>query len=825
MPLASSPDLNSITSGRLDQALADGSQQVLVIAGWPCQEYSPAGKGKVGARAALLERVLNVIRHLAHKYPEHPVAYILENVAMQHNFRHPHIRHQTSSELLSKIGVPVTFDAAEVGSYASRLRNFWTNLVAQPVLQTAYDVVSCRHEGDLYDILQPGRDPMPVTAPDPKGFNQQGGTRKVLPTLMAYHRSRAFRAQRAGSLYDQSTGAYTEPMAVERELAMGFEASSTAAEGVTDLERCAMLGQAMDLNALFSLVLMSKELHRHGIATHAANVRHPAAPTQVTTIVNNHHELPGDELAGSQVNGSECQPVVHGQRTDIWEDEPVLAYLRHLQLPSLDSEQRRVKRRATHYQWYNNRLFRTLPGQRENEKSYRLIPRQEERDLIVLEKHKALGHLGEKRLYAALASSYWWYGMTVDISRVLSGCKLCRRVQASGGHAQREMQTEPAGEYGMFHRWGLDYIADLPNSAQGNRHALVMIDYYSKWAEVIPTSDQESATTANVFFFNIIARYGVPAEVITDNGGAFKGAFHELCERFHIHHRYITPDLPRSNGLAERLVQTIKAALKKHVAEKHNARSWDTEGLTAILAGYRCTPHASTGHSPARIIFALDPVLDAERYFGRLPPVDYEYDDPERLTKELLRRAALATEIGWQAAHNLRTAHERDTRRFKARRAGLYIPKVHHFHPGDHVFVLSQGLTPGGSVGIKARNEILTVKEVHQDGMLVLENQAAEKFRKHMEHCVPCLLPNVAGETHAGLTKPAANLPCQVCNSPDHWADMLLCDNCDQGFHTFCLNPPLTEVPEGDWLCPLCIESGMTLESLAQKKASYVEDE
>jgi hypothetical protein len=57
--------------------------------------------------------------------------------------------------------------------------------------------------------------------------------------------------------------------------------------------------------------------------------------------------------------------------------------------------------------------------------------------------------------------------MTVDVKRVLSGCKLCKRVLASGGHQQRDMQTEPTGEYGLFHHWGMDYIVDLPASAKG----------------------------------------------------------------------------------------------------------------------------------------------------------------------------------------------------------------------------------------------------------------------------------------------------------------------------------------------------------------------
>ena len=33
---------------------------------------------------------------------------------------------------------------------------------------------------------------------------------------------------------------------------------------------------------------------------------------------------------------------------------------------------------------------------------------------------------------------------------------------------------------------------------------------------------------------------------------------------------------------------------------------------------------------------------------------------------------------------------------------------------------------------------------------------------------------------------------------------MLICDGCDKLFHLFCLDPPLHEVPEGDWFCVEC---------------------
>jgi hypothetical protein len=34
--------------------------------------------------------------------------------------------------------------------------------------------------------------------------------------------------------------------------------------------------------------------------------------------------------------------------------------------------------------------------------------------------------------------------------------------------------------------------------------------------------------------------------------------------------------------------------------------------------------------------------------------------------------------------------------------------------------------------------------------------------------------------------------------------ELLCCDSCPSAYHTFCLNPPLTDIPDGDWKCPRC---------------------
>lgn len=46
---------------------------------------------------------------------------------------------------------------------------------------------------------------------------------------------------------------------------------------------------------------------------------------------------------------------------------------------------------------------------------------------------------------------------------------------------------------------------------------------------------------------------------------------------------------------------------------------------------------------------------------------------------------------------------------------------------------------------------------------------------------------------------------CMVCGSGAAEDRLLLCDGCDDSYHTYCLIPPLHDVPKGDWICPKCL--------------------
>nr|XP_023395597.1 zinc finger protein neuro-d4 [Loxodonta africana] len=57
---------------------------------------------------------------------------------------------------------------------------------------------------------------------------------------------------------------------------------------------------------------------------------------------------------------------------------------------------------------------------------------------------------------------------------------------------------------------------------------------------------------------------------------------------------------------------------------------------------------------------------------------------------------------------------------------------------------------------------------------------------------------------------------CSLCGTSENDDQLLFCDDCDRGYHMYCLSPPMAEPPEGSWSCHLC------LQHLKEKASAYI---
>eukprot|EP00253_Pinus_taeda_P028352 PITA_28352 len=135
----------------------------------------------------------------------------------------------------------------------------------------------------------------------------------------------------------------------------------------------------------------------------------------------------------------------------------------------------------------------------------------------------------------------------------------------------------PIISVGPFSKWGIDYITSNPDSAVGHAYIILSVDYFTKWAEAMPTFEADGKTAAIFIFNHIIASS--------------------------------TPYYPQANGLVEAinkvLVIMIRRIIGIHQLNWHNM-------LFSALWAYRTSVKTSTGFTPFQLVYGLEAVLPIE---------------------------------------------------------------------------------------------------------------------------------------------------------------------------------------------------------------------
>ena len=124
---------------------------------------------------------------------------------------------------------------------------------------------------------------------------------------------------------------------------------------------------------------------------------------------------------------------------------------------------------------------------------------------------------------------------------------------------------------------------------------LIVVDSYSKWPEVVIQNSMTSEATVNALK-TIFSRGGIPHTLVSDNGPQFKyQEFKDFLDWLGVLHKPTSPYHPSYNGQAERVVQTVKQALKAMASSGESLQVI----LDKFLLAYRNAPHAFTGEMPA----------------------------------------------------------------------------------------------------------------------------------------------------------------------------------------------------------------------------------
>ena len=139
---------------------------------------------------------------------------------------------------------------------------------------------------------------------------------------------------------------------------------------------------------------------------------------------------------------------------------------------------------------------------------------------------------------------------------------------------------------GPFDRVGVDVIR-FPPSQRGNKYAIAFVDYLTKWPEVFPAKDQSALTIARLLVEKVVARHGVPTQLLSDRGASFlSNLMRKVYELLGLKKVNTTAYHPQTDGLVERFNRTLTDMLSKKV--KKGGKDWDQQ-LPYVLFAYRAS--------------------------------------------------------------------------------------------------------------------------------------------------------------------------------------------------------------------------------------------
>src|SRR3954447_7714354 len=199
-------------------------------------------------------------------------------------------------------------------------------------------------------------------------------------------------------------------------------------------------------------------------------------------------------------------------------------------------------------------------------------------------------------------------------------------------------------------------VGPLKKSPKGGRtHLLVAVDKFTKWIEAVPITGSTALTVVN-FIKSVIFRFGVPHNIITDNGTNFTAAeFQNFCEELGIKINYASVAHPQSNGQVEKANRLVCGGLKKRLLAplEQAAGNW-VEELPAVLWSLRTTPNSATQFTPFFMVYGSEAGLPHDLKFGAPRISGYEEEEAEEAlqddkdTADEARDTSIARSEGYQ---------------------------------------------------------------------------------------------------------------------------------------------------------------------------------
>ncbi|GJZ70426.1 reverse transcriptase domain-containing protein [Tanacetum coccineum] len=314
-----------------------------------------------------------------------------------------------------------------------------------------------------------------------------------------------------------------------------------------------------------------------------------------TSIAHLSKQVLVEELKEKSVNESEVLAMVE-EEGDSWMT-PIHEYLTDETLPAERKKARAIKRKSQRFAIINGILYK---------KSFlgpwlRCVgPSQANYVLREIHEGSCSMHAGTRSVVAkALRIGYYWPTMHKDARALIRACQECQVHKPVPRNPQEKLN--PITSPWPFYKWGIDIAGPFPEGPGKVKFLIVAVDYFTKWIEAKPVATITGNQVKKFVWENIVCRFGLPGEIISDNGKQFRdNPFKDWCEKLCIQQHFASVKHPQTNGLVERANRSLGEGIKARLGKDN--KNW-IEEISHVLWAHRTMIKTSNGDTPFSLTY------------------------------------------------------------------------------------------------------------------------------------------------------------------------------------------------------------------------------
>nr|GEV18588.1 reverse transcriptase domain-containing protein [Tanacetum cinerariifolium] len=220
-------------------------------------------------------------------------------------------------------------------------------------------------------------------------------------------------------------------------------------------------------------------------------------------------------------------------------------------------------------------------------------------------------HAGTRSVVAkALRISYYWPTMHKDARTLI---RACQDYQVHKPVLRNPWQKlTPITSPWPFYMWGINISGPFSEGPRKVKFLIIAMDYFTKWIKAKSVTTITENPIKKFMWDNIVCRFGLPGEIISDNGKQFRDdSFKDWCEKLCIHQHFDSVKHPQTNGLMERANRSLREGIKARLDAR--SKNW-MEELPHVLWAHRTMIKSSNGDTLFSLAYGIEAVIRRNRH-------------------------------------------------------------------------------------------------------------------------------------------------------------------------------------------------------------------